>query len=145
MWFLGRSGQNELMRTNNFDIKIPGSLHTEVEALAKNYYSFKRILKTFCVVNCYEKTDFWNLWLFWLLSFFGPFLRFHGSKNSRSQKIYLNKKSVLSCLSTTWKIFRNSVALRPYFHNWLSKLWGVISEFWNIFSKKILAQIITNG
>ena len=35
-WFLDRSGQNELMRSNNFDIKIPGSLHTEVEAQANN-------------------------------------------------------------------------------------------------------------
>ena len=25
------------MRSNNFDIKIPGSLHTEVEAQANNY------------------------------------------------------------------------------------------------------------
>ena len=30
------------MRSNNFDINFPGSLHTEVEALAKNYYSFKQ-------------------------------------------------------------------------------------------------------
>ena len=80
--FLGRSCQNELMRSNNFDINFPGSLHTEVEALAKNYYSFKQIFKKNCVVNCYENTDFQNLWLFWLRSFFGPFLRFHGLKNS---------------------------------------------------------------
>ena len=31
------------MRSNTFDINFPGSLHTEVEALAKNYYSFKQI------------------------------------------------------------------------------------------------------
>ena len=37
------------------------TLCTEVEALAKNYYSFKQILKKNCVVNYNENTDFQNL------------------------------------------------------------------------------------
>ena len=34
--FLGRSCQNELMRSNNFDAKVPVTMCTEVEAQANN-------------------------------------------------------------------------------------------------------------
>ena len=35
MVFLGRSCQYELMRSNNFDVKVNVTMCTEVEALAK--------------------------------------------------------------------------------------------------------------
>ena len=36
MVFLGRSCQNELMRSNNFDVKVPVTMCTKVEAQANN-------------------------------------------------------------------------------------------------------------
>ena len=43
--FLGRSCQNKLMRSNNFEVNVPVTMCIEVEALAKNYYGCEPILK----------------------------------------------------------------------------------------------------
>ena len=45
MVFLDRSCQNELMRSNNFDVKVTVKKCTEVEALPKNYYGCEGILQ----------------------------------------------------------------------------------------------------
>ena len=44
-WFLGRSCQNELMRWNDFELKVTVCWCYKLEALAKNYYCCDRILK----------------------------------------------------------------------------------------------------
>ena len=43
--FLVRSCQNELMRSNNFVVKVAGKKCSEVEALPKNYYGCEQILQ----------------------------------------------------------------------------------------------------
>ena len=43
--FLGRSCQNKLMRSNNFEVNVPVTMCTEVEAQAKNYYCYEPILE----------------------------------------------------------------------------------------------------
>ena len=43
--FLVRSCQNELMRSNNFVVKVAGKKCSEVEALPKNYYGCEQILE----------------------------------------------------------------------------------------------------
>ena len=45
MVFLVRSCQNEIMRPNNFDVNVPVTMCTEVEARRKNYYYCEPILK----------------------------------------------------------------------------------------------------
>ena len=61
--FLGKSCQNELMRSNNFDVNVPVTIPTEVEAPAKNYYGCELIFNFF-MVNRHEKSNFWNQQLF---------------------------------------------------------------------------------
>ena len=56
------------------------------------------------------------------------FLRSHGSKNDRSQKSYLNEKSVFSCPSTSRRNFWILLMLWLYFHGWILKLYEVISK-----------------
>ena len=73
------------------------------------------------------------------------FLRSNGSKNDRSQKIYFYEKSVFTCPSTSRRNFWILLMLWLDFHDWFLKLWEVISNWRNIFSKKFLAQIITYG
>ena len=64
---------------------------TEVEALAKNYYSFKQIFFKNCVVNCYENTDFRNLWLFGSGPFLIYFLDIMDQKMAQSKKVAIMK------------------------------------------------------
>ena len=45
--FLGRSCQNKLMRSNNFEVNVPVTMCIEVEAQAKNYYGCEPILNFF--------------------------------------------------------------------------------------------------
>ena len=71
--------------------------------------------------------------------FLVTFLRYHGSKDSRSQKIHLNKKSVFSCTSTTRRNFWIPFMLWPYFHGCFWKLWQVISNSLDLFSKKFIS------
>ena len=47
--FLVRSCQNELMRSNNFVVKVAGKKCSEVEALPKNYYGCEQILQ---ILSC---------------------------------------------------------------------------------------------
>ena len=49
MVFLGRSCQNELMRSNNFVVKVARKKCSEVEALPKNYYGCGQILQ---ILSC---------------------------------------------------------------------------------------------
>ena len=53
-WFLGRSCQNELRRSNNFDVK----------ACQKTIMALYEFFEFFHVVNRHENTNFWNLQLF---------------------------------------------------------------------------------
>ena len=48
--------------------------------------------KFFCVVNGHEESDFFVFWIFWLRSFFGHFLRYHGSKKWPEPKKSLKSK-----------------------------------------------------
>ena len=45
--FLGRSCQNKLMRSNNFEVNVTVTMCIEVEAQAKNYYACEPIFKFF--------------------------------------------------------------------------------------------------
>ena len=45
--FLGRSYQNKLMRSNNFEVNVTVTMCIEVEAQAKNYYACETIFKFF--------------------------------------------------------------------------------------------------
>ena len=56
------------------------------------------------------------------------FLRSHGSKIDRSQKIYFNEKSVFSCPSTSRRNFWIFFMPWLYFHDWFLKLYEVISK-----------------
>ena len=47
--FLVRSCQNELMRSNNFVVKVARKKCSEVEALPKNYYGCEQILQ---ILSC---------------------------------------------------------------------------------------------
>ena len=66
-------------------------------------------------------------------------------KIDRSQKSQNAKKSATSCPSTTRRNFWILFMLWLDFHDWFLKLWEVISNWRNIFSKNFLAQIITYG
>ena len=68
------------------------------------------------------------------------FLRSHGSKNDRSQKVYFDKKSSLSCPSTSQRNFWISLILRHCFQSWLPELQftPIIPFLWNFCQK--LAQ-----
>ena len=66
-------------------------------------------------------------------------------KIDRSQKSQNAKKSSTLCPSTTRRNFWILFMLWLDFHDWFLKLWAVISNWRNIFSKKFLAQIITYG
>ena len=48
--------------------------------------------KFFCLVNGHEESDFFVFWIFWLRSFFGHFLRYHGSKKWPEPKKSLKSK-----------------------------------------------------
>ena len=115
--FLGRSYQNKLMRSSNFEFNITVTMYIEVEALAKIYYGCESILKFSLHGQQAWKENFLEPMTFWLRSFFGPFFRSHGSKNARIQKSCYNQKSVFSCSSTTRRNFWNPFKSRPYFHN----------------------------
>ena len=57
------------------------------------------------------------------------FLRSHGSKIDRSQKTYLNEKSVFSWPSTSQRNFWISFILWLYFHVWFLKLYEARAKF----------------
>ena len=102
------------------------------KTVIKKAHSMKRFQKFLCVVDGHEAIDFLVFWLFWLRSFFGPFLvillRSHGSKNDRSQKSYFNEKSVFSCPSTSRRNFWILFMLWLYFYDCCLKLWIFISK-----------------
>ena len=126
-------------------------LHLEITAQSFRNQSWKlsqsmnKIQEFLCMIDRHEALNFLAFWLFWLRSIFGQFLRTQGSKNDWSQKSYLNEKSVFSCPSTSWNFFLILFMLWLDFHDWFLKLWAVISRWRNIFSKKLLAQIIIYG
>ena len=106
----------------------------------KRDISIHRLQKFLCKVDRHETTDFLFLRIFWLRSFFGPFSRYHGSKNDRSQKSYKSKKSLFSCPSTMQKNFLNLFILGLYICNCSPKLWIFICEFWQVFQKTFLVK-----
>ena len=126
-------------------------LHLEIKIQSfrnqswKSSQSMNKIQKFLRVINRHEAANFLVFWVFLLRSIFGHFLRPHGSKNDRSQKSYLNRKSVFMCPSTSWRNFWILFMLWLNFHDWFMKLWALISRWRNIFQKKFLTQIISFG
>ena len=84
--FLVRSCQNELMRSNNFVVKVAGKKCSEVEPLPKNYYGCEQILQILSCGPQALKHKFFEPMTFWFRSFFGLFLTYHGSKNEPDPK-----------------------------------------------------------
>ena len=68
------------------------------------------------------------------------FSRPHGSKNDRSQKSYFDKKSVFSCLSTSWSNFLFLFMLWLYFHDWSPKLYEARAKLCYLGGQSFLDQ-----
>ena len=101
--------------------------------------------KIFRVADKHEAADFLVFWLFLLRSFFGHFLRSHGSKNDRSQKSYFYEKSVFSCSLTSWRNFWIFFMLWLYFHDWFLNLYEVIAKFCDLGGRSYLEQKCSPG
>ena len=109
--------------------------------MAKAWMEFKN---SFAWLTGIKKQFFYHIDFSDSGHFLVTFLRFHGSKNSRSKKIYLNKKSVLSCPSTTRRNFWNPCTLVLYFYNFWPELQMAASNPGDkIFDGKLVGIVFT--
>ena len=93
--FLGRSCQNKLMRPNNFDVNVPVTMCTEVEARANNCenkaYLWTDFKNSFAWLTSMKKLIFCYNNFFGLGHFLTHFLQKNWPKNDQNKKIIGSK------------------------------------------------------